>query len=239
MTTVSAGGDYTFAYLTKKGPRSLKVGYLFRLVQLDGGEGLPGEEDPFIFSETHGLSLRWNLQNHADRIMELALSPTYSAYRDRDRDGAGLRGKARWSLFFLDHKFKVFPEFSLSYDDAEFKGWRYATAGLWVGVSYRAPWKLDLSGSFSQEARFHPSSKNAFGIGPNPWQLESDTYRQDHVTAVAVGVGRTLDAKGIWRLDLSARYMRSWSTAGFFKYSRVTGLLSVSATLENDTWDKK
>ena len=235
MTTLAAGGDYTFAYLKKKGPRKLSVGYLFRLVQLDGGDGLPGEEKPFIFSESHGLSLSWSLQNHVNRTFELQLQPSYSAYRDRDRDGAGVVGKARWSLFFLDKKLKLFPELSLSYDDARFEGWKNISAGGWVGVSYLGPWKLDFTGSLSQEARIHPESKDAFGVGANPWQLDPGEMRHDHVTAAAIGVGRPLDKKGTWRMDLSTRYMRSWSTAKFFKYSRLTAMLSVTAVIGDES----
>jgi hypothetical protein len=32
--------------------------------------------------------------------------------------------------------------------------------------------------------------------------------------------------------------MRSWSTAEFFKYSRLTALLSVSATLDDETFNE-
>jgi hypothetical protein len=215
------------------------VGYLFRLVQLDGGKGLPGEEDPFLFSETHGLALGWQRQVNPNRILELTLEPSYTAYRDRDRDGAGGRASARWSLFFHDRKLKLFPEVFAGYDHARWEGWRYASAGLWLGVSYLGPWNIDLSGSLSHESRFHPQSKDVFGEpGPNVWQLDADTYRHDHVTSVAFGLGRALDERKIWRADLSVRYMRSWSTAEFFKYSRLTALLSVSATLEDGTFAK-
>ena len=231
MTTVSAGGDYTFAYLRPRGVRKLKVGYNFRLVQLDGGDGLPGEDKPFIFSESHGLSLNWSMQNRADRTFDLQLRPFYSAYRDNDRDGAGVMGKARWSLFFREGRLKLFPELTLGYTDAQFDGWKHLTAGGWLGMSWLGPWNLDFSGYLSQEARIHPASKNAFGVGANPWNLDSDVYRQDHVTTLAAGVGRRLDEKGRWRMDLHTRYMRSWSTAKFFQYSRITAMLSVTAMI--------
>jgi hypothetical protein len=218
----------------------LRLGYAYQVVQLDGGKGLPGEADPFLFSETHGLALAWQLQNHPDRIQEYMVEPSYSAFRDRDRDGAAVKATTRWSLFFMNHKFKLFPECHVGYRHARFTGWRYLTAGLWLGVSYLGPWQLDLSGSVSQEAHVHPQSKGAFETeGPNAWQLPNDEYRHDHVTSLALGVGRALDKRRIWRLDLSMRYMRSWSTADFFKYSRVTALLAVTATLDHKTFEGK
>jgi Flp pilus assembly protein TadD len=239
MTTVEAGGDYKYSYLTRTGPRALRVGYLFRLVQLDGGEGLPGEDDPFLFSETHGLVLGWQRQSSPNRTFELSVTPSYTAFRDRDRDGPGVRASGRWSLFYDDRKLKIFPEVFAGYDHGRWEAWRYGSAGVWLGVSYLGPWAIDFSGSLSHESRLHPQSKNAFGEpGPNVWQLEPDTYRHDHVTSAAVGVGRAVDERRIWRVDLSVRYMRSWSTAEFFKYSRLTALLSVSATLDDETFNE-
>ena len=60
---------------------------------------------------------------------------------------------------------------------------------------------------------------------PNAWDLPSGEDRVDHAMSVAAGLGRALDKKKRWRVDLSVRYTYNASKAGLYRYSRLAVLL--------------
>ncbi|MBU1536739.1 tetratricopeptide repeat protein, partial [Myxococcota bacterium] len=65
MTLLEAGAFYRYRYLSDRGQhRRLEAGYIFSLTALDGGEGIPSEPDPFLFSEKHSLLLSYHRAPH-------------------------------------------------------------------------------------------------------------------------------------------------------------------------------
>lgn len=233
MTILEAGGIYRYGYLSGNRHRSLGVGYNFMLTQLDGGKGIPSEAEPFIFMEKHGMRLTHQWRHNPVHSTELLVRPWYVAYRDKDRDGAGFKASVRHSAFLFGRRFKLFPELWTGYQHTRWQAWQHAYVGGWIGVSWLAPWSLDVTGAVSYEFRHYMNSSEAFeGQVPNAWRLEPGMDRMDHVFNVSAGVGRALDKKKRWRLDLSVRYTYNLSGAELYRYSRLAVLFGVTAAME-------
>lgn len=233
MTVISAGGLYRYDYLSRSKHRSLSIGYTFQLNQLDGGKGIPSEPDAFLFSEKHGGLVSWLWRHDPKHTTELQVRPWWMTFRDKDRDGFGAKVSVRHSAFLMNNRFKLFPEVFGGYQHTRWEAWRHLSLGGWTGLSYLMPFSLDLTGSLSYELRYYDGSAEAFeGISPNSWLLPQGKDRLDQILSIGAGIGRTLDKKKRWRVDLSLRYSYNWSRAELYSYGRFTALLGVTASME-------
>ncbi len=231
MTTLSVAGDYFRRKLTKAGLDSLRLGYRFDLVELDGGPGIPTEPNAFLYSERHRLVVGWD--KRWDRAnLDLRFEPAYAAFRDKDRDGPSMSLITSASRFFLGRRLRLYGKASVEWSHARWEPWRWIGLGMWAAVSYLGPWKLDVVGWSSYDFHDHFQSADAFPkAGQNPWGLPSGTQRRDHLLTLAVGLGRRIDRDSRWRMDLNLRYQTSRSNAEFFTYSRLVAMLSVTGRI--------
>ncbi len=228
MTTLSAGGDYFRRHLIQTGMDAFRIGYHYELVELDGGAGISSEPGPFLYSERHRLILGWN-RHWDEAALDLRLEPSYAAFRDRDRDGPSLKILGDLSRFFLGRRLRLYGRTSLEWSHARWSPWRWLGLGLWTAASYLAPWQMDLVAWASYDFHDHFLSKDAFPQpGANPWGLPSGQVRRDHLLTFAFGLGRKIDTRGRWRLDVKLSYLTSRSTAAFYTYSRLVALLAVT-----------
>jgi len=234
MTVLSADSTYQYQYLSSDGLDGIQAGYRFSLVELDGGSSMPGEPEPFLYSENHSMELAWQ-RTMKNGDISVTVQPGYGAYRDRDRDGFWGQADCAVSHFYLGRKLRLYVRLGFNLHDARWKAWRWAGVGAWSAVSWFAPGSLDVVGWASYDFHRHFDSAGALTSGElNQWELAPGAMRQDHLLTLTAGIGRRLDRKGRWRLDLSVRYLKSWSTAGFFAYSRFMGLVAVTGAFGSD-----
>ena len=234
MTVLNADSTYQYQYLSSDGLEGIQAGYRFSLVELDGGPSMPGEPGPFLYSENHSMDLAWQ-RTMKNGDIAVTVQPGYGAYRDRDRDGLWGQADCAVSHFFLGRKLRLYVRLGFNLHDAKWKAWRWAGVGAWSAVSWLAPGSLDVVGWASYDFHKHFDSTGALTSGElNQWELAPGATRQDHLLTLTAGIGRRLDRKGRWRLDLSVRYLKSWSSAGFFAYSRFMGVVAVTGAFGAD-----
>ena len=232
LTTLELGGMYRYRYLAEGHHRRLDAGYLFSLTALDGGEGIPSEADPFLFSERHSLIFTWHHAARADHSMEFTISPSYTAFRDEDRDAFDMKASVKWSLFYSKNRYKLFPLIYGGKKAAAWAPWSSWYGGLWVGFSTVGPQKSDITASASWQMEYFPDSKlSASGETAPIWGLSGDEARSDNILTAAIAISKRFFGDSL-RATLSARYQNNHSTASYFDYDRVIFLFSVSGKLD-------
>ncbi len=228
-SSLDLGLFFRHHYLSRGRHRRLEGAYLFSLLGLDGGAGIPNEPSFFLFSERHSLLFLYNHAFNEKNSLELTFSPSYTVFRDENRDGPGAQLALKSAHFFFRNRFKLFPMVYLSGNGAEWDPWESYTGGLWLGLSTLGPKKTDLTASVGYQATLYPES----GRDTSPiWGLDAGKNRLDHTFTLSLSLSKSI-VKGRVRLGLSLSYMNQISNATFFDYDRLMALVTLSGQ-----WDK-
>ncbi len=212
-------------------PAHLEFSAGYQALALMGGEGMPGEPEPFVFTERVTGSAFLAMQVGARQEWEGGLTAWHAAFRDSDRDGSGLMWTARGSWFSRDRRNKFFAQSFVSFQDARWEAWRQWAGGQWVGFSTRLPDRFELAVTGSLEGRWYPDSARAMGASGNPWNLPAGQDRLDLLGSAGLVLSRPLGKDGLWRWEVVLRGQWMESAVDYFSFSRWICLVQLAGDI--------
>lgn len=212
-------------------PSHLELAAGYQALALMGGEGMPGEPEPFVFTERVTGSAFLAMQVGPAQEWEGGLTAWHAAFRDSDRDGPGLMWTARGSWFFLGKRAKLFAQSFVSYQDARWSAWRQWAAGQWMGFSTRLPDRFELAATVSLEGRYFPDSGEAMEAAGNPWNLARGEDRLDLLGSAGLVLSRPLGQDALWRWEVVLRGQWMESAVDYFSFSRWICLVQLAGDI--------
>ncbi|MBU1220388.1 tetratricopeptide repeat protein [Myxococcota bacterium] len=225
---LSGDARFVHRYLDNGNHSAFSAGYQFRLIRIDGGEGIPLEPQAFMYAETHGLSLTYRQSYGKNYTVETSFQPSYTVMRDSDRTGLSLTQNLTQAIFFRNGKVKWFPSLSATLTDASWDAWKSVSVSFWNGISMVLPWKSDLAFWGSAQWRHFPYSADEMPDNANPWQLPFDTNRTDWMLSTGITIGRKIKTTFNPRLELTFSHSWNNSNSPVYDYNRTAVYLSVS-----------
>jgi hypothetical protein len=214
-----------------KYPSHLELTGGYQALALMGGEGMPGEPEPFVFTERVSGSAFLAMQVGPRQEWEGGLTAWHAAFRDSDRDGAGLMWTARGSWFLRNNRAKVFAQSFLSFQEARWSAWRQWAAGQWVGFSARLPDRYELAVTASFEGRYFPDSWEAMQSSGNSWNLSGGDDRLDLLGTAGLVLSRPLGKDKLWRWEVVLRGQWLESGVDYFSFSRWICLVQLAGDI--------
>lgn len=225
---LSGDARFVHRYLDNGNHAAFSAGYLFRLIRIDGGDGIPLEPEAFIYSETHGLALSYRRHYGKNYTIETSFQPSYTVMRDADRTGLSLTQNLTQAFFFRNGRVKWFPSISVTLTDAAWDAWKSVSTSFWNGVSLVLPWKSDLAIWGSVQWKYFPDSAEEMPDNANPWQLPFGKDRVDWLLSSGLTIGRKIKTTFNPRLELTFSHSWNNSNSPVYDYNRTAVYFSVS-----------
>ena len=231
----SLGGDVGAAgrfFLSGMGqPTNLEFSASYQALALMGGEGMPSELEPFVFTERLSATAQLGTQLAPGREGEWGVTGWYAAFRDSDRDGPGVMGFMRGSWFFRKETLKVFSTSWISGQRARWGAWNQWAAGFWGGLSSKLPDHFELAATLSFEGRWYPDSNREMMASGNSWNLKGDEDRLDWMGSAGLVLSHPLGKDKLWRWELVLRNQWMDSSVDYFSFSRWVCMIQLAGDI--------
>ncbi|MBU1241950.1 hypothetical protein KKD52_10970 [Myxococcota bacterium] len=203
-----------------KNPANLELSATYQVLGLMGGEGMPSELDPFVFTERLSGTGLLSMQPGPGRELEYGLTGWYAAFRDSDRDGPGLMWFSRGSWFFRKDTLKWFVQSWFSGQQARWAAWSQLAGGFWSGLSTKLPDHFELAATLSFEGRWYPYSNREMKASGNSWNLKGDEDRIDWMGSAGLVLSHPMGKEKFWRWEIVLRNQWVHSDVDYFSFSR-------------------
>ncbi len=212
-------------------PAHFETDVRYTVMALMGGDAMPGEQEPFVFTERVSGTAQFAMQSEPGREWEVGLTGWYSAFRDSDRDGPGAQLFLRHSRFYRQDSVKWFASIWAGGQLAQWEAWNQFNLGAWTGLSLKLPNRFELAGTLSLEGRHYPDSARAMADGFNYWNLPADQNRLDRMGSAGLVLSRPLGRDGIWRWEAVVRSQIMDSRVDYYSFSRWTFLFQLAGDI--------
>jgi len=214
-----------------KNPSNLELSASYQVLGLMGGEGMPSELDPFVFTERVSATSLLAMQPGPGRELEYGFTGWYAAFRDSDRDGPGLMWFSRGSWFFRKDTLKWFVQSWVSGQQARWAAWNQLAAGFWSGLSTKLPDGFQLAATVSLEGRWYPDSNREMKASGNSWNLKGDDTRMDVMGTAGLVLSHPMGKDRSWRWELVLKNQWMQSDVDYFSFSRWSCILQIAADI--------
>ncbi|PKN47924.1 MAG: hypothetical protein CVU59_01005 [Deltaproteobacteria bacterium HGW-Deltaproteobacteria-17] len=212
-------------------PSHVELSASYQALGLMGGEGMPSEPDPFVFTERTSATGLLAMQVGPGREGEWGITGWHAAFRDSDRDGYGVMAFMRGSWFFRNDTFKLFSSSWISGQDARWDAWNQWAAGFWGGMSTRLSKRFELAATLSFEGRWYPDSNREMMASGNSWNLREDQDRVDWLGSAGLVLSHPMGRDKLFRWEVVLRNQWVHSTVDYFSFSRWVCLIQLAGDI--------